>query len=237
MSLLTIVQDACDKVGIPRLASVVGSASPDARQMLALANAEGRELSRKTTWQVLTKEKTFTSDATEVQLGDVPSDFSFMVNETFFNRSRQRRVIGPLTPEEWQLQKATTAQIYFDQYRFRGRDILLMPTPTAGDTYAFEYVSTYWAWNGDEDPDEDEYNDRFEADTWLPLLDSFAMTLGIVWRWKVAKGLDYAEDFRTYEIAVANLIARDGSRRTISMGGRHRPSGPVVIVPEGDWMA
>ncbi len=232
MSLLTMVQDACDKLGIPRLSAVIGSASPDARQMLVLANQESEELSRRTAWQILTKETTFAALAQESQTGALLANVRFIINGTFYNRTRQRVVLGPIPPEEWQRQKATTTQVYFDQYRIRGNAIQLMPTPTAGDIYAYEFVTKAWATNSTATVDR---VDGFVADTDLTLLNEFATKLGIVWRWKMAKGLDYAEDYRTYEITVTNLIARDGSKRTLSMAGDRTFPSPTVIVQEGSW--
>jgi hypothetical protein len=225
-----MVQDACDKVGIPRLSTVIGSSSPDARQMLVLINQESEELGRRTAWQAMVKEHTFAALGQEEQTGKLPSDVRFMVNETFYNRTRQRIVQGPIPPSEWQMQKATTTQIFFDQYRLRGDQLLLLPIPSAGDEYAFEYVSKNWATNQSGTIDR---TDGFIADSDQTKLNVFATTLGIVWRWKMAKGLDYAEDYRTYEVTVANLINRDGSKRTISM------SGPIILsglaVQEGSW--
>jgi hypothetical protein len=36
-----------------------------------------------------------------------------------------------------------------------------------------------------------------------------------VWRWKQAKGFDYSEAFRTYEINRARAASSDGGRETI----------------------
>jgi hypothetical protein len=75
----------------------------------------------------------------------------------------------------------------------------------------------------------------YNVDTDQAKLDEELVKLGIVWRWKNIKGLDYAEDFRTYEMQVANSIARDGGKRTISMDGSRPPGVPVVGIPAGNW--
>jgi len=229
MSLLTLVQEVCDLIGYPRPGAVADSVSPDARQFLALANREVQTLARRHTWQRLVKEFTFAAVAAEEQPGAIASDLAFLVNETFWNRTRQRVVRGPLSEAEWQMQKATTAQIFFDQFRFRGQAILLMPVPSAGDTYAYEYVSVDCVQSGGGTPKAE-----FTADDDAALLPERLVKLGVVWRWKSSKGLDYAEDFRTYEIEVVEALARDGARMTLSFaGGRPRYG---VAVPEGNWM-
>ena len=43
------------------------------------------------------------------------------------------------------------------------------------------------------------------------------LELGLVWRFKQAKGLDYGEDMRTYGVALADAIASDrGGRRIVN---------------------
>jgi hypothetical protein len=39
------------------------------------------------------------------------------------------------------------------------------------------------------------------------------MTQGVIWRWKAAKGLEYAEDYNKYERLVADQMGRDGGKR------------------------
>ena len=144
MSLLTLIQDATDRLGIVRPGSVIGSADQQVRQLLGLANQEGKELARRHTWQSLQKEKTITATATETQTSAIPADFDRFINGTFYNRTLNRRVEGPLTPQEWASYKASTSTVLFDAFRQRGDALLLAPTPNADDSYAYEYVSTYW---------------------------------------------------------------------------------------------
>jgi hypothetical protein len=46
-SLLTIIQDVADRIGLVRPSSVIGSSDHQVRQLLALANQEGREQARR----------------------------------------------------------------------------------------------------------------------------------------------------------------------------------------------
>ena len=61
------------------------------------------------------------------------------------------------------------------------------------------------------------------------------MLVGLRWRWKKEKGLDYAEDFRTYEMQVEDAIGRDGGRKPVSMDLCTEKTGPAVFVPSGNW--
>jgi hypothetical protein len=230
MTLLSIIQNAADRVGLVRPTSGIGSSDTTTRQLVALSQQEGEELARRYPWQAIIKEKTFTAVAQDAQTDAIPTDFDRFVPETFFNRSKRRQLIGPLSAQEWQDQKGRLATTVIDSFRQRGSQILITPTPTAGETYAYEYVSLNWCQSADSDEQSE-----WASDDDLGILDERLITLGVMWRFLRAKGLDYAEAFRTYEMQVAQAIGRDGGSGRIHMGEAvlRYPSRPIV--PDGDW--
>jgi hypothetical protein len=58
---------------------------------------------------------------------------------------------------------------------------------------------------------------------------------GLKWRWKKEKGLDYAEDLRTYETQVKDAMGRDGGKRVLNMNGCPSDAMPGVFIPQGSW--
>lgn len=210
MSLKTIVQTAFSRMGLPKPDYVMVSADGGVHQMCALANQEGLELAQRHNWQALTKEHQITTTATETQAGAMPSDFSRFVNNTFFNRSRNYPVEGPVDPKDWQQYKADNFVGPYQLFRVRGDDMMLMPIPLANEDLAFEYVSKNWVAD-----DKAEMN----ADDDTPLLDEELITLGCIWRYLSAKSLDHAQAFQDYEARVNNAIARDGGVRDLNFSG------------------
>lgn len=233
MSLLTICQNAARRLNIPVPTVVVTSLTDTDLQLFALANEEGKELSRRASWQQLTKEQTFTSVAQETQTGAIPSDFDRILPDTFYNRTRKRQVIGPLNAQDWQAQKALTATVIYDSFRIRGNDILMIPSPQLGDAYAYEYLSKYWV---DTDADDAADADAFSADTNSSILDEELITLGVEWRFLKAKGLDYQAHYTAYEMRVMQAISRDGGRTNINMASGSIYNAPRYPgIPEGSW--
>lgn len=232
MTILSICSDAVDRIAITLSGTTLFANTADtARQMRALANQEGKELMRRGSWEKLTKERTFTSIAQEVQTGVIPDDYDHMLNETFYNRTRKREVLGPLSPRDWQAQKSILATVLYDSYRIRGGDVLMIPVPPAGDEYAYEYISKNYVLD-----ENDVEKAAFTADTDTSILDEELITLGVIWRFLKAKGFDYAEAFRTYELQVSQALARDGSKRTLNFTqqinyGRPRYPG----IQDGSW--
>jgi hypothetical protein len=214
MSLLTIVQAACQQLSLPVLTSVVGNSDNSAVLFLRLADAEVLSLAARHNWQAITKEQTFTTTASSVQVtaSAIPTDFDHMVNETIFNRTSKERVWGPISNEEWQYTQANLVTLVDPSYRIRGGTILITPTPSSGDTIAYEYISK----NILRTAAGVEITGGWAADTNTSALDERIHTLGLIWRYRQAKGYLYDEDQLEYERRVTEAIMRDGSRPRLS---------------------
>jgi hypothetical protein len=234
LSLLTIIQNAAGRLGIPSPSAVVSSTNAQVKQLLSLANKEGVELAARADWQVLTKEKTFTTVAQEIQTSSVATDYGHYSIDTMFNRSAIRKVVGPLTPAEWQAEKAFPVYTAVNPaFRFRGNNLLFTPNPTAGQTVAYEYIGLDWVLA----IDGTTYKAAFTADDDTSVLNEPVMTDGVVWRFKSAKGLDFTEEFQEYEEKVARLTAQDGGGKPrLSLhNGLGRTAFYPANIPEGTW--
>lgn len=227
MTALTIIQNACSRLGITSPGAVFSSTDDQIIQLRNLMNQEGKELADDVAWTRLTREQTFTSTAAAIQTGAVPTDFGWYLNDTMWNRGTMVKMDGPASPEEWQLYQAiAVVTLPAAVFRFRGGDILIYPNPVAGQTCAFEYVSTYWV-SGSQT--------AMTADADTALLDENLITLGVIWRFLAAKGLDYAEAFRTYELEVAKAMGRDGGKKKMFVGDG-RPMNPWnANIPQSSW--
>jgi hypothetical protein len=229
MSLLTLVAAAAKELGLSEPSTAINSSDQQIIQLVALAQREGIELMKRHPWEKLTTERTFTGVAQEEQTGQIPADFDRFVDETFFNRSKKRPVFGPISPQDWQFTKSVVASTIIESFRVRGGEILLTPTPTT-DTYAYEYISNKWC-----ESSGGTAQTGWLADSDVGILSETTMTLGIIWRFLRAKGFDYAEAFRTYEVHVAQDFSRDGGKRRINMGSRSMDRARAPFVSEGSW--
>lgn len=235
MTMLSVIQNFCRRTGIPRPATVVGNTDTQALQAMALLEEEGNDLSARGPWQGITFEATHTTLAAEDQgaIATIASNgFRYIKNNTIWDRTDRLPVLGPLNGQDWQSLKAFTVTGPRYQFRIRGGKLLVNPSPTAGHTWAFEYASQNWILGADGTT----YKQYFTLDTDTILLPETLVLMGLRWRWKKEKGLDYAEDFQTYEAQVKDALGRDGGKKTLYMDGTgRRGPQPGIFVPEGNW--
>lgn len=233
MSLLTLIQRSCRRIGVNPPTVAFASSDPQIQQMIGLANEEGQDLSARYPWTVLQNESTFVTVAAETQgaIGTLAgASFRYILNDIMWNRSLLRPVFGPLSPQEWQALKARNVTGPYTQFRIRGTSVLFIPTPVAGNTIAFEWISRNWVtvllggtsatWTADGD---------------TGALDEEIMIEGLIWRWQAAKGLEYAESYNKYERLVVDQMARDGGKSRLNLAGSYNDFPAGVLVPIGSW--
>lgn len=230
---LSIIQSASQRMGLTSPTYAAGSSDLIVLQMFALLNEEGQELARRYPWTALQNEGTFATLAAEDQgaVSAIASGLNYIINDTIWNRSLRRPVFGPRTPQEWQQSKAFAINGPWSSYRIKGGHLYMYPTPTAGQSCYFDYLTKNWA----TDSTGVTGKEALTVDTDLVLLDDNLLTIGLIWRFKQAKGLEYAEDYNKYERQVLDAMARDGGKDRLSLTNTKYDIFPGVVVPAGSW--
>lgn len=238
MTLLTIVQDAADAIGLPQPASVVANTDQTARTLLALANREGQNLAKMRNtwgggWSILEIEHTFVTTATNEY--DFPVDYVEMLGGTQWDRSSFWAMRGPVSPQMWQSSVSGLAETPALRLRWRikrsttsgEKKFFLDPDPVVGETLVFEYLTKNWV----ADAMGTTFRTKFEADDDTSLLDEDLIEMGLIWRYKASKGLSFAAELGEYEIERDKRLGNDGGTRAIEIG-RRRFRLPPANVPD-----
>ena len=216
MTILSMCQNVADFTGFERPTSVISNTDPIARQLLALAQREGKQLMRVSDWAILKKEHTFSTSSGTAAYA-LPSDFDRLVLETSYNRSDNDILTGPISSSEYQLVNhgmATTGTT--EKFRLKAASNALKfeldPTPSSTQTIGFEYVSTQFCQSSGGSGQA-----VWTADTDTGILDETTMEMGITWRFKAAHGLEYGEDYKQYQLEVRQAVARNGSSPVLQL--------------------
>jgi hypothetical protein len=230
--MLSIVNSCAKRLSLVTTTSVTTSQDRQITQMWELLNEEGADLARRYPWQILVNEWNFNTVNGVTQSNAIPPDFDRFINNTTFDRSTRRGVVGPVTAQRWQsMQAQPIIALVYLSYRMRTGQYIMYPVPPGGQHIYLEYVSANWA-NGVAGQPDAGAKTSFTQDTDTTVLDEELMTLGLRWRFQAAKGLDYSESMKTYEMRVEQAIARDGGATELST--TPRPIDPMRInLPDG----
>jgi hypothetical protein len=218
MTLLSTVQNAMALCSLTPPSVVYTSTDDIVKQMVRLLYVEGRELLERHDWNILATARTFTCSAVNAQTGQPPSDFErFARGAKIWNADNQWELTGPVNADEWNeaiIRDVSALPMY---WRMIG-GVLNIEPPVNGTNLRYEYVSNKWIKQAGT-----TLATTLSADTDTFVFPERILELGLVWRFKQAKGLDYAEDMRTHGMHLQSAILSDkGGARVISTDGRQR---------------
>lgn len=230
MSILTIAQNVAMEAGFSSPTSVIGNADEVAIQLLALIKRETRALSDRFEWQSLRKRYSFPFvNGTESY--SLPSDFKDFIQNTMWNSITRRPLIGPITPEEYEIQKNYLVTSAIDHmFYIYGSLLYIFPVPATTDTIKYEYttLNIYQTSGG-------VGKTAITLDTDTTTVREYLIELGVLLRFLVKKGLiksdelTSSQEYRDYMEQVSKAIEKDG------FGQRN----PLSICPSRNkwWLA
>lgn len=146
----------------------------------------------------------------------LPSDFEYFANRTQWSAAQSWELLGPITAQEKQvLRYGITNSTPYSRWYVKNNKIFLNPAPTAAnDKLAFDYYSNYWC-----ESSGGTAQARWTADSDVYKLDEDCFVLGMIWRYRRAKGLDYGQEKYDYDNECQRVMARDSGCRTLSLNG------------------
>lgn len=213
-SALSIVQDAATKLGVAQPTVLFGSTDRSAIELReALIEAADKVLHAHD-WQRLLTVQTNIGDGTTTDFS-LPSDYLRMPKSVDMWSSKWQRRLTHITPEEWLQLDVRNYEVVSGVWTIFGGDCVYKPALAADETVKFWYVSNRVVAN-----DAEGTKDRFTADDDTFLLDDRVLELVLVWLFRTQKGLDYAEDMASAEIALARMIERDKGARVLTQASR-----------------
>jgi hypothetical protein len=233
MTLLELIKEFSARRGLPIPNLVMGSQDDQTLQLVGLLNEVLEDLTTRYVGTALQKQASWTIKPTESQgkLRDLcPFGFKWIINRTFWDRSRQQPISGPVSPVEWQGLKASSAVGVNLAYRLVGGELLMAGALGSETTLALEYASDWAVQAADE-----SFKSRFTADDDTCLFPDVVLLAGLNWKFRLEKGLKYAEAFRSYEVALSEFNGHDGSKAALSMDGGCASARPGIVVPAGNW--
>src|SRR5690242_5155322 len=103
-----MVQTACAWLSLPVPQAVFSATDPQTIQLRSLLNEELVELRKwpDIYWRKLLRQHTFVTIAADTQTDTpIPNDYDHMVDNSMWDRTACRPVVGPISPQTWQAWK------------------------------------------------------------------------------------------------------------------------------------
>lgn len=213
MTLKEILNNVLMQSGFLEKGGFTGSADPDDRQMMAIANRTAYEIMNYYKWPELRN-----SSRIDINSGQerytLPPDFQDLVPGSAWEDNGERQVEWPVPDDRWFMYKFST---WSDGGTLRVRKYgneIEIHDPVTGDGFDYEYVSK-WVVETEEGARKEFFTE--DADTWI--LDDMLLILGIQAHWQQAKRMpSYTEHFGNYNRKMSEAIGRANGGSTI--GGR-----------------
>ena len=220
LTVFDILLDVWDRLMLGPRPTYFDTTDDTQRQLLALLNEEGQQLTLDFPWQRLVQsvvteaadDDSAISDQGEVE--DLCPGLSRFVDDCLYLDGRAIPLIGPLSISDRTFMESGGMTMLYGF--FIQNDHLYITSPTTySQTLRFAYISKHWAKNA-----KGEGLERVTEGDDVPVLDARLLTLGVVMRWLSRNGLPYQQEFLNYDHARRQLQAADTPKTVLCAGGR-----------------
>lgn len=216
MTILSACQSAALRLLGQRPTTIFSSSNTFEQELAELATETAIAIAKEHDWQKLTKLHTYHGDASTIAF-DLPSDYERMIKDgnlhsilyktTLFRRVRDL--------DEWLYLRDVIATGLPGNWIILGGQMQIYPAMAATETARFYYITNQIV-SGNKT--------SFTADDDVFVLPERLITLGLIWRWRSQKRMEYAEDLKNYEIALSEEISRDKGARILTVGVQRWPA-------------
>lgn len=196
MMIGEILTRVCELGNLVTPASFTGSTDSTAKMLLAHAVETGEEITRRAEWSKLFRSQAIAASASSIAL---PDDFHRMIKggSIVLGGTSYGPVLPVKSMDQWQfLSVVPSTQRFF----FISNGSVLFSPAIGADGATMHYVSRYWITDGTDEITSDENEPVFSGEL---------MALGVLWRYKRAKGAQFADTASEFEAELARELAAD----------------------------
>lgn len=227
MTILSVCQDAAIKLNRAKPTSIFSSSDQFAAELLLAAKDTADSLIKEEhDWRALTVLQTCQGDAV-TEVFPLPVDYERLIKDAKLHSLRfKNATFRPARDlDEWLFLKDNLLVGSPGNWVILNGSVQIFPPLPVNDTARYYYISNYYARvAGVAQP-------TFTADTDTFALDERLLRLGIIWRWRADKRLEYAEDLKNYEIAKMAAMGKDKGSQAIVVGRQRVSRANEVAYP------
>lgn len=215
MAILPALQSAAIRLIGRKPDTFFGASGTFEMEICDLVNEVAQDIAKCQDWQALIRTTTITGDGTETAF-NLPDGYDRMLGSA---------VVQDATNWAWGYHRIHDYSSFMElQARgfsplpggwiIAGGQIQFSPAPAPNNSAQFPYITALWA-IGSNDVAKAAFTE--DADTFL--LTDRLLTLGLVWRWRENKKLDFTGDMEAFSKALDEIAAKDKGARVIRSTG------------------
>lgn len=227
MAILPALQSAAIRLIARRPGTFFGASGTFEMEICDLVNEVAQDVTKYQDWQALTKVGTVTGNGS-VTAFDLPSDYDRMlVNTRVSDLSNWFWGFGSFTDlNDFLYSEARGFNGLPGGWIIYGGQLRFSPAPSAAQVATFPYITKNLARSASA-----EAKPSFDTDTDEFLLPERLLTLGLVWRWRENKKLDYTGDMEAFTKALDEYGAKDRGTQTYRRNFRGSFPGTFLAYP------
>ncbi len=218
MSILSVCQDAAVKLNRTKPTTLFSATDPFAAELLLAAKEVAESLIKEEKdWQALTQMATLPGDGATIIFPLVVFAPGYLrlikTGKLHSLRFKNATFRAAADLDEWLFFKDNLLVGSPGNWVILNNAVQIFPAMPVNDTARFFYISNLYALSAAGTPQP-----SFQADSDTFALDETLLRLGVVWRWRSNKRLEYAEDLKNYEIAKQAIMGPDKGAQSITVG-------------------
>jgi len=234
MPLLDMCRRVLAETGFPSPSSIASSSDGTAQQIFAIANTELRALSEEHNWPHLSTEHQFN---TVIGQGvyPLPADMRVLEQQSLYDATEYYHLKGSVNIHEWNLRRyGMLGNLSQTNYRVEyplGVPVLdLAPRPTSVRAFVLLYQTKEYARTtlGASSP-------MYVSDTDVSKIPETYVEMGVKWRFRRAKGLDFSAELAEYNATIKTQFSKYSAQAEIPIGGRRPADLPTGYVRENGF--
>lgn len=211
MTILTAMQSAAIRLVGYKPSVFFSSQNKFEQEIVDLVNEVAKDCVASDDWQALTKIYNINADGVQTDF-DFPSDYERqLLNSDIQDFTNWAWGYQHLTDiNDFAFRRARGFEPYPGAWIIYDNQFHFAPAPSAGNSASFPYISNNYATGVDNTS-----KSAFTSDDDNFVLSERMLTLGLIWRWRENKKLDYTGDFEQFQKCVDELMTKDKGSRII----------------------
>jgi hypothetical protein len=230
VTVLSAAQDAGFRLQGVKPSTLFSTSDQFSLELAGLANSVAVDnIAKSYDWRGLTKLCTLTGDGVKIAF-DLPTDFERMpmVAEVHSLAWKTAKFRAVQDLDEWLYIQDNLVTGTPGNWIMLGGQMQIFPAMPIGETARFYYISNQVVALAAGQPGT---KTGFTLDTDALALPERLLTLGLIWRWRSQKRMEYSEDLANFEIAKSEEITKDKGRRVLTVGRQRATTNASLAYP------